>query len=210
MLRSPPSWLGVSAETDAVAGLPAVEDEFQSYDVEAYFASIPKFLPSDLYLKEVQNRVHQVLERPSERIPVFLSVTSGASPIDQAVTCIVDRQARKDPKWIGSFAKKDTADASETTRGSSYEVAIVAAQDHVAASAERKLDDLQIRITAVWKLWLRMFAISLGVIVSIGGGFVAKVPPDAFWLVLILGAMGGYLSSIVYDVFSIVGRLRPQ
>lgn len=181
-----------------------------------YFSGVSSLLPKDLYIKAIQNRVHEALEHPSDNIEVFLRITNGAASFDQALACLADKMMRQDPNWVARIEKQEGLPAdSDGTKGehpgSGYAAMIAAAQDRVAASAERNLDDLQIKITVQWPVWLKTLAVIVAIAIALAGGIeIAALPVRLWWLLVIFGIVGGYASSIVYEGLTIIGRLRPR
>jgi hypothetical protein len=179
--------------------------------------NVMPFVPRDLYMKELQNRVQQVLERPSDNPYAFLAVTKGAARFDQAVVLISDYLIRQAPlalfeaENLFERTQKDEMSEEGVTKTTGYSTTISMAQDHVAAASERNLDNLQIRLAVQWPVIIRLLSLVTGVLIAYFGGLmVAGLSAHLWWFLLIIGAIGSYIASIIYDAFAIVGRLRPR
>ena len=161
-------------------------------------------LPRELFMKRIENFFRAVLESPSEREIDFHVIACGAPMLDRLLVVESDRVARFKPEF---FEKEGDREREDQT----FPAVVLSAQDRVASAVERNLDELQLMLTLQWPVTVRMSAIAVGIISALIIGFVA-VPGDLRTLAIfaLIGVGAGLIAPIMYDLYSILDRLRER
>jgi hypothetical protein len=136
-------------------------------------------LPSDLFLKQVENLSRKALESPASDPSRYL-FSAGA-------------------------LRKDFYDTRHSKKIRSNDPRILS-QARLADAAERNLDDLQLHIAFWWPTLVRWTAALLGVI-FVGWATLIFVGQERIpiLVVIIIGLIAGYLAAVINDL---VGVLR--
>jgi hypothetical protein len=156
-------------------------------------------------MKRVQDAATLILARPSLSICEYRLLTSAASVEDRNAVLILDLFARHDPARLAALVNPPS-DISAASAGASvhanspaagFAEAVAAAQQTVSAAAERHLDELQLQLEGSLAAYVRLLSIVTGMIVA--DLAAVAVSPSQTELPLIIGAVGGLLSSLLND-----------
>jgi len=155
-------------------------------------------------MKKLENMAQSILEAPSRREFDFLRLSQGASPIDQLLAIEVDRAARTNPDQLENLKSGGKEERV-------LPPVILAAQEHVAAAAERNLDDLQLALGQKWPAMVKLGSVLVGV--AGAGGLGALAGFRGVWsyvLIVVIGAGAGLFAPRLYDLGSILTRARDS
>lgn len=145
-------------------------------------------LPRRLFMKQLENATQDVMNNIHEHRKLFRSLTRGTSKEQQDIVI----------EWSeGEIQRKSERD-SEMPR------IVATAFDAVGAALNRNLDNLQLELTHRWILYVRVISLISGILLAsvIGNFYFVVEDLKSRMLLLLLGAISGFMASLLYDLLA--------
>src|SRR5262249_37403369 len=117
---------------------------------------------------------------------------------------------------IGAGSDEDVELLLAATAEAKREPPFVDARNRVAHQIQRNLDALQIAMAFDWKIWLQVWSIGVSVGTAIVVAAILFEPADWAawrpwsWRLLLVGVLGGFLSTVVRDLVTAVQGTRGR
>ncbi len=166
---------------------------------------------NELFMREVQIAAQTAIEHPERYFSAFLRLASFANS-DEIDTIIFAEALRdEDPELFAMLLQDGETDGATAGRAS---VAIAAAQDSIARSLERNLDNLQLGLAARWKSQSRAIYVAFSLVVAIVAPSLdvgLKVfSPITLVVACGIGLLGGIMAATLSAVGSMILARSPS
>ncbi|WP_454890514.1 hypothetical protein [Sphingopyxis chilensis] len=145
------------------------------------------------FMKQIQDAATSVLAHPSLHTRDYLALTRGASREDVSAILYLDFIARRRPQRLNKLM----IPADGAAPG--FAESVAAAQQAVSDATEQSLDAIQLSLGGPQDIASKTLSIAVGMSVAAAGAYLTAPRGDPM-VPLIIGTLGGLLSTLLYDI----------